>query len=71
MPTGAITFEEREAPAYDKAAVKVTQQGGTGGWKKGDSLLFLVYMGEAQVMTGASMINSQKIKNTWAFVEKP
>ena len=25
-PTGAITFEEREAPAYDEAAVKQAQQ---------------------------------------------
>ena len=24
-PTGAITFEEREAPAYDEAAVKAAQ----------------------------------------------
>ena len=27
-PTRAITFEEREAPAYDEAAVKAAQQGG-------------------------------------------
>ena len=27
-PTGAISFEEREAPAYDEAAVKAAQQGG-------------------------------------------
>ena len=26
-PTGAISFEEREAPAYDEAAVKAAQQG--------------------------------------------
>lgn len=25
-PTGAITFEKREAPAYDEAAVKASQQ---------------------------------------------
>ncbi|MBR2835142.1 MAG: hypothetical protein IKE43_05490 [Coriobacteriales bacterium] len=49
----------------------MTQQGGTGGWKKEDSLLFLVYIDELQVMTGASMINSQKIINTRAFAEKP
>ena len=27
-PAGAITFEEREAPAYDEAAVKAAKQGG-------------------------------------------
>ena len=27
-PTGAITFEEREAPAYDEAAVKAAKQAG-------------------------------------------
>lgn len=27
-PTGAISFEEREAPAYDEAAVKAARQEG-------------------------------------------